>query len=568
MAVAYDIDLDALLITHGGDPLGTIPMIGYIRVSTAREDMISPEMQADHINELGKRTGCRIVRWVADLDLSGRTLAKRQISAIIESIANGTSPEGARKVGVWKYSRFGRNRADNQLNLALLERNGGELLSATEQVDATTAVGKLTRGVLLELAAFESDLIGEGWRDVHAHRIARGLPHTGIPRFAYDRLGKIKIGGTWVHDPADPLGERYALGDTSPQLARMYREAAEGAPIGGIARWLNHERVPSTLGNIGRWLIQSTYAVLDSGFGCGVLVAHDPRCTGHPSSETVQCPNKKEYPGAHPHVFDDDDERDAVWEAFKDRRRTGKKKGRRAANPRYDWTGIIKCRWCDRHLGAQPRYGSPHLIPQWRCMPDKVSGCPRPEGTPGTSVAGGRVLYAVWDLLTRERARLDELAGAVESHTAQPPAVSAKAVVEDLQARLKRARDTLDGLAVKHALGDIKDDVYRRTRDKTEQEEAALAQELAQAKAQAKQKKRPEEYLPVMRELLDEWPTLPVWSRNRMVGELVEMEAWRVDSEQAWLRISTAWGVEEIAAASGRLPESERAVLQEAKLIV
>jgi hypothetical protein len=35
-----------------------------------------------------------------------------------------------------------------------LETAGGELVSATEEADATTGVGKSTRGILMELAAF------------------------------------------------------------------------------------------------------------------------------------------------------------------------------------------------------------------------------------------------------------------------------------------------------------------------------------------------------------------------------------------------------------------------------
>jgi DNA invertase Pin-like site-specific DNA recombinase len=563
MRVDYEIDLDALLITHGGDPLGTIPMIGYLRVSTAREDMISPEMQADSLHTWACANRRRIVLWVADLDLSGRTLAKRQISGIIDTIADRTAPEGAREVGVRTFDRFGRNRLDNSMNLARLESVGGRLLSATEQVDAATAIGRFARGMLFEVAALKSDLIGEGWKEVHAYRIARGLPHTGGPRFGYIRRGRIKIGDTWVTDPTDPE-ERYALGDTWPQHARMGIEAAEGAPIGGIARWLNHGGIPSALGNIGQWVTQSVYHVLDSGFGFGFIIAHDPKCEEHDPDGAGNCRNTKQFPGAHPHVFADDDERDEVWTAYQDRRKRGAKRGRRAANPLYDFTGLITCRWCGRTLGAQPAYGRPDLLPQWRCMPDKVGGC---VGG-GASVAGGRVLYAVWDLLTRERVRLEEITAETTAHTAdQAPTASRADRVADLQGKLQRARDTLDGLAVKHALGDIADDVFRRARDKTTAEETELVAKLAEAKAEAKAAKRPEEHAVVMRDLLEEWPTLPAWGRNKLLGDMIEMAAWRVDPAEAWVRIRTVWGTEEIAPASGRLPDKDRKRLQAAGIL-
>ncbi|MEU1724503.1 recombinase family protein [Nonomuraea sp. NPDC005692] len=74
-----------------------------------------------------------------DLDVSGRNF-QRTIMAAISQAAKGA----AKAILVCKYSRFGRNRMGNQLNLARLETAGGELVSATEEVDGKTAVGKFT----------------------------------------------------------------------------------------------------------------------------------------------------------------------------------------------------------------------------------------------------------------------------------------------------------------------------------------------------------------------------------------------------------------------------------------
>ncbi|MEU5863464.1 hypothetical protein ABZ815_20005 [Nonomuraea sp. NPDC047529] len=63
-------------------------------------------------------------------------------------------------------------------------------MSATEEVDASTAVGKLTRGMLMELAAFESDRSGEQWAEAYHNRLARGLPPFGAQYFGYVRRGR------------------------------------------------------------------------------------------------------------------------------------------------------------------------------------------------------------------------------------------------------------------------------------------------------------------------------------------------------------------------------------------
>jgi site-specific DNA recombinase len=50
----------------------------YIRVSTAREEMISPELQHQHNVQAAAREGLEIVGTISDLDLSGRDFAKRK----------------------------------------------------------------------------------------------------------------------------------------------------------------------------------------------------------------------------------------------------------------------------------------------------------------------------------------------------------------------------------------------------------------------------------------------------------------------------------------------------------
>ncbi|MGW2156573.1 recombinase family protein [Nonomuraea sp. NPDC001699] len=131
------------------------------------EEKISPAIRRDAIEALAARRGYYIPPgawpdggWIEDLDVSGRSF-QRTIMEAVSHVESGL----AKAILVWKYSRLGRNRTGNQLNLARVETAGGELLSATEEVDASTAVGKLTRGMLMELAAFETtDLVSSGLR--------------------------------------------------------------------------------------------------------------------------------------------------------------------------------------------------------------------------------------------------------------------------------------------------------------------------------------------------------------------------------------------------------------------
>lgn len=100
------------------------PWIGYIRVSTWKEEKISPELQKEAITQWARRTRRRIVAWIEDLDVSGRTF-KRKIMQAIEHV----EARRARGIAVWRYSRFGRDRVGNAINLARLEDIGGRLES-------------------------------------------------------------------------------------------------------------------------------------------------------------------------------------------------------------------------------------------------------------------------------------------------------------------------------------------------------------------------------------------------------------------------------------------------------
>ncbi|MEV7413497.1 recombinase family protein, partial [Streptomyces althioticus] len=156
------------MTTHAPDTFRSTPdngdaWIGYIRVSTWREEKISPELQEAALRSWAKRTGRRLLEpLVVDLDATGRNF-KRKIMGVIKQVEAGE----ARGVAVWKFSRFGRNDLGIAVNLARLERAGGELASATEDVDARTAVGRFNRRILFDLAVFESDRAGEQWKETH-----------------------------------------------------------------------------------------------------------------------------------------------------------------------------------------------------------------------------------------------------------------------------------------------------------------------------------------------------------------------------------------------------------------
>jgi DNA invertase Pin-like site-specific DNA recombinase len=97
------------------------------------------------------------------------------VQAAIAAVERGEADE----VVCWKFSRFGRHRHGWALNLHRIESVGGALYSATEDVDPFTSTGRFTRGMLAEIAAWESERAGEQWQEALALRIEAGLPKNG-----------------------------------------------------------------------------------------------------------------------------------------------------------------------------------------------------------------------------------------------------------------------------------------------------------------------------------------------------------------------------------------------------
>jgi site-specific DNA recombinase len=209
----------AVPATFLGEQADWEPWIGYIRISTWKEEKISPELQQAAIEAWALRNRRRIIEWVPDLDDTGRNF-KRKIMRAISLVEQGA----ARGIAVWKYSRFGRSRDGISLNLKRLEDAGGQLASATEDVDARTATGRLQRGILFEFAVYESDVRGEGWRETHDHgrSSSTSTPTGGAPSAA-------------AHGPSRPSSATWTPGSVPASCASTTRSAPAPERSAGTA---------------------------------------------------------------------------------------------------------------------------------------------------------------------------------------------------------------------------------------------------------------------------------------------------------------------------------------------
>lgn len=501
-------------------PADPVPAIGYIRVSWLQEEQISPDIQRAAIADWARRKGRRIVRWIEDLDVSGRTF-HRKIMEGIEAVEAGE----AKEIAVWKFSRFGRNRAGCAVNLGRINRVGGDLISATEEVDARTAVGKLTRGMLMELAAFESDRAGEQWAETHANRRARGLPPHGRPRFGYVRRGRVRDPlqpNRTIRDTADGE-ERYEVDPvTGPVLADAYRRYLAGEGARKITLWLNEG---GWLGPRGRtWSVVQLLRVLDSGFGAGLLRTHDPDCGC--GKQPKDCRNVLYLPGAHEPVITPQE-----WDAYRNHRAHSARMPPRARVSPYPLTGRIWCGHCGKAMTIAMHHGTPGH--RYIC-----NGYLRHGVCAARSVLRSAVEDAVIQSLT---SWADTIEAAPEATSLRP--AEAAPDPAPLKAEIERLNRALDRLTRQLALELVPEDSYRRTRDELLADRAAAEERLAVASEPSTP--QPRDWVPVMRALAEEWPTLPVDARREMVAKVVEsVQVFRTDQSTAWVEITPVWGGE------------------------
>lgn len=448
--------------------------VAYIRVSDegGRGDaLLSPDIQLTAIRDHCHRAGYVLVDTVQDIDRTGRLWKRRQIETVVRMVEE----RRADVIVVWKISRVARNRKDWAIAVDRVESVGGLLESATEP-NETTSSGRFARGMLAELAAFESERIGETWQEVHAQRVASGRPANGKPRFGYRYDADSK-----THLP-DPV--------TGPVLADLYRRYVAGESVYALVRWLNAAGHRTLAGQgypgTGVWSDRTLRRVLDSGFGAGKFTAHGIL-----------------HDGVHEPVIDAD-----LWEQYQEAR-TRRRGSTNAERSQYVLSGMLRCTLCGgRMVGGQ--FGSSR-VPKFRCKRGKETGIHD----------GGYVTMRVVEDEVRswlEREVAADVDTAVAREVARQSRVRRSRADAELLARrvLDVDRQLREG-ARQLVRGVLPETAWMGLRAELEAERDRLV--VAQAEASAGG--RAAEVRPAIQALLDGWETLPVAVRREMLRRLV-----------------------------------------------
>lgn len=359
----------------------------YTRQSVHREESISHELQEVACRQYAERKGYDVVRVETDPGISGLNLNKRKaLARTLEGVKSGE----AQVVLVWRWSRLSRNRLHFALLFSEIEEAGGRVESALEPAD-DTAAGRFSRGVLLEMAAFESEQKSESWKEAHASRLAKGLPPQGRQKFGY-----LKEGGAFVVDPA-----------TAPLVKEAYRRYLAGVGFPSIAQWWTDSGALNPLG--AQWDKQSVQRTLDNPFNAGLI-----RYKG------------VDRPGAHESLISEGE-----WAAYLKKRAERAKLAPRTKDSDWAFSGLVVCGKCGAAMVRNSTRGRVYVM----CARHRRKGA-----CTGMSAKYSRVNMAVYGWLN---ARKDAWAAALPPET---EAQDAERAVLDARAALEKAEGAVSDL--------------------------------------------------------------------------------------------------------------------------
>ncbi|WP_434922905.1 recombinase family protein [Glutamicibacter sp. PAEs-4] len=466
----------------------------YLRQSVAKEDSISLELQEDAGRRYAVQAGYVVVGVESDHGISGRTWKRPAVLRVMKMIED----QQAEVIILWKWSRLSRARLDWAVAIDKVEAAGGRIESATEQVDVSTSTGRFARGMLAEFAAFESERIGDTWKEAHRRRVEQGIPATGKKRFGYE------------YDRATGFTPHPVEG---PILQECYRKYIIGSSFYEITDYLNQGPTLPGAGYTGpkpdRWSPHTVRRVMDNPFASGRFTARG-----------------EVHQGIHEPLITEE-----VWEQYQVRRKS-RRVIRSSTKGKYPYTGLIFCELCGHGMYAG-LFGSDRTL-KYRC-----SGAAQWKLHPGGYVMNSTIETTLLPWLTNLAEEINQAADNA------PTAPKTTDPTPHLRRALMKVEARLEGLTEKLVDGTVPQEVYERMRDQWLGEKGALEDQLMACRVEARA-----EPVRLPPDLMSQWGEMPAEVKRELLARVVARIVVKPGRPRAEVRIIARW--EEDALSDGR----------------
>lgn len=220
-------------------------VIGYTRVSTDEQvaNGVSLDAQAAKIRkwaDLNEDTYSDVVIYT-DEGLSGTIHPTKRpgLQTAISSLSRGDC------LVVYSLSRLSRCRDDIFALSSMLAKKKVALVSMSEKIDTTTAVGNMFFGLMAILAQFERDQISERTSDALQHKKQQGLVYGSNTPYGYRA-----VDGRLVEDSKEQ--------EVITNVKDLYHR--KGYNYSKLAMCLNAHDIPTRCGGV--WTAQQVKNVL------------------------------------------------------------------------------------------------------------------------------------------------------------------------------------------------------------------------------------------------------------------------------------------------------------------
>jgi DNA invertase Pin-like site-specific DNA recombinase len=213
-------------------------VIGYVRVSTEEQakEGFSLGAQGSKLTGYAALYDVELVGVIEDAGVSAKSLDRPGLQKALAMLRNG-EVEG---ILVAKLDRLTRSVRDlgTLLDEYFGERAGKCLLSVADQIDTRSAGGRLVLNVLMSVAQWEREAIGERTSAALQHKVAKG-----------ERVGRPLYGYVLYQTGLTPKGKPvYELVEDPRQqagLKRMHALRNAGLSLREIATHLDREGFPT-----------------------------------------------------------------------------------------------------------------------------------------------------------------------------------------------------------------------------------------------------------------------------------------------------------------------------------
>ena len=224
-------------------------MVGiYARQSIEKKDSVSIEAQIEKCKSYCGDVECKIYK---DAGYSGKNINRPQFTQLLEDIKAGL----INKVIAYRLDRISRSIADFSQLLLMFEKYNVKFVSATENFDTDTPMGRAMINIVMTFAQLERETIVERVTDNYYFRANNGYWAGGYAPYGY----KIKhiIG-------AD--GKKHSILDADEEKSKVVQEIFDmyinkNISMRKISQDLNMRKVPTLKGNH-RWGINAVNAIL------------------------------------------------------------------------------------------------------------------------------------------------------------------------------------------------------------------------------------------------------------------------------------------------------------------